>query len=416
MHARDEVLQLPGRDPRRGGRATSTTSVDPTATPTTRGAGPRPATPRSSGTSRTPTRAGCTSRSSCTGPTGSAIGGGLRDQFHHVNDIVPTIYETPRRRGARRLPRRASSSRSPGCRWRYTFDAPDAPSTEARAVLRDDGSPGDLRRRVEGGDPPPAGRPLRRRRLGALPPRPRTAPSATTWPRSMPEKVGELVALWWEEAEDATASSPSTTGPSSCSAPATATTPPIPSTATTPTSRRCRRFPAQVAPALGGRGWDMTATIDRPAGDSAGALRLGHRELGPQPLRPGRPSGPRLQLLRRPPVVVSERGCPVGPSEVGVRFRRNGQSWRGHPGASTGRRPDRWNVPFAMTIISSVGPSVGYDHGSAVSERYRGPFPLRGQVPPTRRRAAPTGGSRRCGRRGRARPVGGALGDVPAVR
>ena len=39
----------------------------PTATRTTRGAGPRPATSRSSGTSRTHTRAGCTCRSSSTG-------------------------------------------------------------------------------------------------------------------------------------------------------------------------------------------------------------------------------------------------------------------------------------------------------------------------------------------------------------
>jgi arylsulfatase len=35
-------------------------------------------------------------------------------------------------------------------------------------------------------------------------------------------------------------------------------------------------------------------------------------------------------------------------------------------------------VPFAMFIISSVGPSVGYDHGSPVSARYAGPFPFRG--------------------------------------
>ena len=60
--ARVEVLQLHRRDARRGGRTASTTSAARTATPTTRGAGPRPATRRSSGTSRTPTRAACTCR------------------------------------------------------------------------------------------------------------------------------------------------------------------------------------------------------------------------------------------------------------------------------------------------------------------------------------------------------------------
>ncbi len=33
-----------------------------------------------------------------------------------------------------------------------------------------------------------------------------------------------------------------------------------------------------------------------------------------------------------------------------------------------------------MTMISSVGPSVGYDHGSPVSERYRGSFPFEGKL------------------------------------
>ena len=33
-----------------------------------------------------------------------------------------------------------------------------------------------------------------------------------------------------------------------------------------------------------------------------------------------------------------------------------------------------------MHIISSVGPSVGYDHGSPVSARYRGAFPFEGTL------------------------------------
>jgi len=37
-------------------------------------------------------------------------------------------------------------------------------------------------------------------------------------------------------------------------------------------------------------------------------------------------------------------------------------------------------LPLLMTVISSVGPSVGHDHGSAVSERYRAPFPFSGQL------------------------------------
>jgi arylsulfatase len=76
-------------------------------------------------------------------------------------------------------------------------------------------------------------------------------------------------------------------------------------------------------------------------------------------------------------VVTSDGPVPEGPSVVGVRFRRIG------PGGEATLVLDdvpagSLSVPFAMTIMSSVGPSVGYDHGSPVSERYAAPFPFEG--------------------------------------
>ena len=38
------------------------------------------------------------------------------------------------------------------------------------------------------------------------------------------------------------------------------------------------------------------------------------------------------------------------------------------------------DLPLLMLIMSSVGPSVGYDHGSAVSTRYTAPFPFAGRL------------------------------------
>ena len=35
-------------------------------------------------------------------------------------------------------------------------------------------------------------------------------------------------------------------------------------------------------------------------------------------------------------------------------------------------------IPRVMGMISSVGASIGLDHGSQVSELYHGPFPFRG--------------------------------------
>ena len=37
-------------------------------------------------------------------------------------------------------------------------------------------------------------------------------------------------------------------------------------------------------------------------------------------------------------------------------------------------------LPLFMRMISSVGASVGYDHGSAVSRRYRAPNPFTGTL------------------------------------
>ena len=37
-------------------------------------------------------------------------------------------------------------------------------------------------------------------------------------------------------------------------------------------------------------------------------------------------------------------------------------------------------VPFFMRMISSVGASVGSDHGSPVSARYAAPFPFAGTL------------------------------------
>ena len=45
-------------------------------------------------------------------------------------------------------------------------------------------------------------------------------------------------------------------------------------------------------------------------------------------------------------------------------------------GAACGRAP----IPFYMRMVSSVGSSVGEDHGSAVSGRYSAPFAFTGTL------------------------------------
>ena len=138
---------------------------------TTRGAGRRPATRRCAGTSRTPTAAACAIRSSCTGRTASPTRGAIRTPVlprrrHRADD--------PRRRPARRSP--SSTTASPqipmhGASIAATFDDAVGAGPAPDPVLRADGPPRPVGRRLEGHHLPRAGPADRRRRVGAVPPR-----------------------------------------------------------------------------------------------------------------------------------------------------------------------------------------------------------------------------------------------------
>lgn len=76
-------------------------------------------------------------------------------------------------------------------------------------------------------------------------------------------------------------------------------------------------------------------------------------------------------------IVSSDGPVPVGPSQLAVRFERNGQQGRAElriDGVPSGRV----DIPFAMRIMSSVGADVGLDRLSPVSERYAGRYPFEG--------------------------------------
>ena len=136
--------------------------------------------------------------------------GGIRHQFHHVIDIVPTILE------ATGIPAPAvvdGIAQSPieGVSMAYTFDAAnaDAPSTHQTQYFEMFGNRAHLPRRLDRlhqGDAPAVG--ARRHGqpdrlelpVGALRPRRRTGRRPTTSPRSNPEKLKEMQELFWQEA------------------------------------------------------------------------------------------------------------------------------------------------------------------------------------------------------------------------
>ena len=167
----------------------STTSADRTATPIIRGVGPRRATRRSSGTSRTPRKLS-TSRRGALARHHVAGRGRLRDQFHHVNDITPTIYEAlgvnrPTLPGFEQLPITGTSMAT---RWRPRRASPRASPASIR-----DGAPRPV---LDGGKAVTRhARDVIRRRHLELYHLGRTAWNAVTSRREPERWCGQLVAL-----------------------------------------------------------------------------------------------------------------------------------------------------------------------------------------------------------------------------
>ena len=305
-----------------------------------------------------------------------------RHRPHHLRD--------PGHRGARHLPGLRADPDLRRVHGATPSTRPTQPTTQADPVLRDDGPPGHLRRRVEGGHPPPARRALRRRRAGSSTTWPRTAPSATTWPPTdarQGRRAGRAVVGRGRGARRAAARRPDHRA---VLHPLPRPLAPSRRAGTTPTSRPCHPCPGQVAPALGGRGWDMAAVIDRPAGAGGVLYATGTENSGVSLFV----QDDRLVLdyncFGDHHVVESDGPVPPGPSVVGVRFRRTGPERR---------RP---TLVIDGDDLRSAGRPLRHDHDLERGPEHRlrprltgqrallGPLPLRGRPRPAGRDPGPT--------------------------
>jgi len=302
--------------------------------------------------------------------------GGIRDQFHHVNDIVPTVYDVlgiaapDVYRGFEQLPISGTS-------MRYTFDDPDAPTTKAvqyyemfghRALIADGWKA--VTRHTQGVPFDDDTWELYHYEIDRS--------ECNDLAATHPEKLEELIARWWVEAEEQGV---------------------LPlddrsielfftryrDRSVHPTDRRYTYYPpmaplpAQVAPGMGGRGFELTASIDRPASAGGVLYATGTENSGISVFVQNDRLVFDYNCFNDHHVLESSIPVPVGPSVVGVHFRREGAGGSAEvlvDGVPCGDMA----IPFAMHIISSVGPSVGYDHGSPVSERYSGHFPFEGTL------------------------------------
>jgi arylsulfatase len=132
------------------------------------------------------------------------------------------------------------------------------------------------------------------------------------------------------------------------------------------------QLPAQVGATLGGRGWTMTARVTRAAGDGGVLLATGTANAGLSFFV----EDDRLVLdynaFGDHTVLVSDVAIPAGTSELELRFARAGNEGD-FVMLIDGSQVGSAHVPLAMRFMSSIGHTVGFDGGSAVSPRYSAP-------------------------------------------
>jgi arylsulfatase A-like enzyme len=137
-------------------------------------------------------------------------------------------------------------------------------------------------------------------------------------------------------------------------------------------------IPAQAAAAVGGRSFDLTARITTDGHDEGVLYATGTENSGFAVFVQDRRLVVDYNAFDAHAIVESDLAVPAGDSVLTARFRRHeGRGGRielvveGSPAGEV-------DLPLFMRMISSVGASVGHDHGSAVSRRYRSPFPFTG--------------------------------------
>ncbi len=310
-------------------------------------------------------------------PNGITERGGLRQQFHHVNDIVPSIYdvigvEPPATyRGRDQMPVTGTS-------MKYTFADAAAPDRKTVQYFEMAGHRGIY---ADGW------KAVTKHQAGV-------AYDDDVWElyhvaedfsechdlaAEMPDKLAELIKVWWDEAEKngvlplddrlielfGARFKNNTAHPESRKY-----------TYRPPMSP----LPAQAGAALGGRGWNMIASIDRSATDEGVLYATGTENAGFSFFVQDGHLIFDYNAFGDHTIVVSDRAVPIGASRVSVQVRRIGARQGTVELHIDGEATGSAELPLLMTVISSVGPSVGNDHGSAVSERYRAPFPFSGTL------------------------------------
>ncbi len=139
-------------------------------------------------------------------------------------------------------------------------------------------------------------------------------------------------------------------------------------------------LPAQAGAAIGGRSFDLTARVTTDPGDEGVVFATGTENAGLSIFVQGGRLVLDYNAFDDHTIVESETEVPAGEVTLGVRLRR----LDGRAGTATlsidGTDCGTADLALFMRMMSSIGPSIGADHGSAVSERYAAPYAFTGTL------------------------------------
>jgi len=139
-------------------------------------------------------------------------------------------------------------------------------------------------------------------------------------------------------------------------------------------------MPGQASAGLGGRNVDLYATVTFAPGDEGVLYATGTQNSGLTLFIQNNKVVLDYNAFGDHTILESPNDVPAGDHELRVVLRRT----EGMAGTIALQIDNvdvaTASVPLYMRMMSSVGPSVGYDHGSPVSQRYEAPFEYTGTL------------------------------------
>ena len=139
-------------------------------------------------------------------------------------------------------------------------------------------------------------------------------------------------------------------------------------------------IPSGSSASVGGFAFELTAQVAREAGDEGVLWATGNENSGVSVFVQDGRLVVDYNAFDEHTIVESTTEVPAGDTTLGVRLQRNSRSTGWMEVSIDGQTCGRAELPFYMRMVSSVGSSIGMDHGSAVSSRYEAPFAFSGAL------------------------------------